>query len=81
MRINEGRTDIETGDLVFVPRWAMHQTVNRGSDELVILAVTDFDLTRRVFLGNHLKTTRMKGVQAPSSDEQRNATAVSRDVA
>jgi oxalate decarboxylase/phosphoglucose isomerase-like protein (cupin superfamily) len=51
--------------MVFVPRWAMHQTRNLGSDELVIMAITDFGLTDRAFLGDHLRTTRQKGTQAP----------------
>ncbi|HKQ70886.1 MAG TPA: iron-containing redox enzyme family protein [Polyangiaceae bacterium] len=65
VRINQGITEVQAGDLAFVPRWAMHQTSNRGGDELVILAVTDFDLMRYAFLGNFLKSARMKGTQAP----------------
>jgi pyrroloquinoline quinone (PQQ) biosynthesis protein C/mannose-6-phosphate isomerase-like protein (cupin superfamily) len=64
IRINESLADIEAGEMAFVPRWALHQTTNRGDDELVILAVTDFGMTRQTFLGNHVRSTRMKGAQA-----------------
>jgi pyrroloquinoline quinone (PQQ) biosynthesis protein C/mannose-6-phosphate isomerase-like protein (cupin superfamily) len=69
VRINDSSADIEAGDIAFVPRWAMHQTINRGDDELVILAVTDFGLTHRTFVGNHLKSTRLKGVQASLAND------------
>jgi len=64
VQVNECSVDIQPGDVVFVPRWAMHQSFNTGDDELLILALTDFSLTERAFLGDHLKTTRMKGAQA-----------------
>lgn len=62
--INDSTLSLEPGDMAFVPRWAMHQTRNVSDAELVILAVTDFTMTQRAFLGNHLRSTRMKGVQA-----------------
>jgi mannose-6-phosphate isomerase-like protein (cupin superfamily) len=43
---------VRAGDTVLVPRWAMHQTQNLGSSELRFLAVTDFNLSRRAFLGD-----------------------------
>ena len=43
----------------------MHQSYNVGDEELVILAMTDFGLTERAYVGNHLKTTRLRGSQAP----------------
>ncbi|MGH8609868.1 MAG: cupin domain-containing protein [Gammaproteobacteria bacterium] len=39
------------GDVVYVPRWALHQTQNTGDGELRILAVTDFGLATRAFVG------------------------------
>jgi gentisate 1,2-dioxygenase len=66
--VDESVVDVAPGDLVFVPRWASHQSFNMSTEELFILALTDFSLTERVFIGDHLKTTRMKGVQAPRAD-------------
>jgi pyrroloquinoline-quinone synthase len=43
---------VRAGDTVLVPRWAMHQTRNLGGGELRFLAVTDFNLSRRAFLGD-----------------------------
>ncbi len=43
---------VRAGDTVLVPRWAMHQTQNLGSGELRFLAVTDFHLSQRAFLGD-----------------------------
>ncbi|MBE7384743.1 MAG: iron-containing redox enzyme family protein [Leptolyngbya sp. SIO1E4] len=51
--------DIEVDDIVFVPRWAVHQVKNTGDTTLVILAITDFGLTSKAFMGNYLKTARM----------------------
>jgi mannose-6-phosphate isomerase-like protein (cupin superfamily) len=66
-RVEVGASSVEVGpgDLVFVPRWAVHQSHNAGDEELFILALTDFGLTERAFIGDHLKTTRLKGTQAP----------------
>jgi pyrroloquinoline quinone (PQQ) biosynthesis protein C/quercetin dioxygenase-like cupin family protein len=43
---------VQPGDTVLVPRWAMHQTQNLGATEMRFLAVTDFNLTQRAFLGD-----------------------------
>jgi len=40
------------GDTVLVPRWSMHQTQNLGATEMRFLAVTDFRLTQRAFVGD-----------------------------
>jgi len=64
VHVNDVVVDIKPGDLVFVPRWAMHQSHNTTGEELLILALTDFSLTERIFVGNHLTSTRMKGTQA-----------------
>jgi quercetin dioxygenase-like cupin family protein len=65
--VNQTAVDVEPGDLVFVPRWAMHQSQNTGDAELTILALTDFGLTERAYVGNQLETTRLKRTQAPRS--------------
>lgn len=65
VHVNDAAMDIQAGDVVFVPRWAMHQSHNTGEEELLILALTDFALTEKAFIGDHLKSTRMKGEQAP----------------
>jgi len=40
------------GDSVLVPRWAVHQTQNLGTIEMRFLAVTDFRLSQRAFIGD-----------------------------
>lgn len=64
VEVNRGSFEVEAGNLVFVPRWAVHQSHSLG-EELLVLALTDFGLTERAFVGNHLKVTRLKGTQAP----------------
>jgi len=57
----DGRVvEVRPGDLVFVPRWSMHQSRNTGSEELIILAIADFGLTGKAYVGDYLKTARMK---------------------
>ena len=53
---------VKPGDFAFIPRWCNHQSVNTGDTELVFLAVADFGLTGKSFVGNYLKTARMKRV-------------------
>jgi quercetin dioxygenase-like cupin family protein len=43
---------VQPGDSVLVPRWSLHQTRNLGATEMRFLAVTDFHLSRRAYLGN-----------------------------
>jgi pyrroloquinoline-quinone synthase len=64
--------EAKAGDTVFVPRWALHQTQNLSSEEMVILAVTDFNLTGKVFVGDYEKTARMK---RKSSEQDAEASA------
>jgi quercetin dioxygenase-like cupin family protein/pyrroloquinoline quinone (PQQ) biosynthesis protein C len=52
--------EVAPGDSVFVPRWAMHQSQNKGDTEMAILAITDFYLTGKAFLGDYDSTARMK---------------------
>jgi mannose-6-phosphate isomerase-like protein (cupin superfamily)/pyrroloquinoline quinone (PQQ) biosynthesis protein C len=57
----DGRVvEVRPGDLVFVPRWSMHQSRNTGSGELLLLAIADFGLTGKAYIGDYLKTARMK---------------------
>jgi mannose-6-phosphate isomerase-like protein (cupin superfamily) len=46
---------VTAGDAVFAPRWAMHQTHNTGSSELMLLAITDYNLTHQVYVGAYDK--------------------------
>lgn len=46
---------VEAGDAVFAPRWAMHQTRNTGSSELILLAITDYYLSNQVYVGKYDK--------------------------
>jgi mannose-6-phosphate isomerase-like protein (cupin superfamily) len=46
---------VKPGDAVFAPRWAMHQTRNTGGSELVLLAITDYYLTSKVYVGKYDK--------------------------
>ena len=64
--INEAAIEVAPGDIVFVPRWAMHQSQNLGETEMTILAVTDYGLTGNAYIGSYLKTARM----TPQAEEQ-----------
>jgi len=44
--------EISAGDSVLVPRWALHQTRNTGTSPLRFLAVTDYHLAKRAFVGD-----------------------------
>jgi gentisate 1,2-dioxygenase len=57
--IDDHAVEVTTGDIVLVPRWAMHQSQNHGLTEMVILAVTDFGLTGKAYVGDYNKTARM----------------------
>jgi mannose-6-phosphate isomerase-like protein (cupin superfamily)/pyrroloquinoline quinone (PQQ) biosynthesis protein C len=56
---------VQSGDVAFVPRWVPHCTENLGDEELVILAITDFRLTSKLFVGDPLPATRAKGSETP----------------
>jgi mannose-6-phosphate isomerase-like protein (cupin superfamily)/pyrroloquinoline quinone (PQQ) biosynthesis protein C len=51
VHIGKESADIGPGAMVYVPRWIMHHTENTGAEEMKILAITDYGLTRR-FIGN-----------------------------
>jgi cytochrome P450 len=52
--------ELKQGDAVFVPRWAIHQSQNLGDREMVILAITDYGLTGKAFMGNYYRASRGK---------------------
>lgn len=53
--VGETWVKVKPGDAVFSPRWAIHQTHNTGSEELVLLAITDYYLTSQVYVGKYDK--------------------------
>jgi mannose-6-phosphate isomerase-like protein (cupin superfamily) len=58
--VDEFENPVKPGDFAFIPRWCNHQSVNTGDTDLVFLAVADFGLTGKSFVGNYLKTARLK---------------------
>ena len=50
---------LQEGESIFVPRWAIHQTQNTGAEECIIYAITDFYLTGSALIGNYNSTARM----------------------
>lgn len=59
--------DVKPGDAVFVPRWSLHQSQNLGDGEMTILAITDFHLTGKAFLGDYDSTARLKREKDPAT--------------
>jgi mannose-6-phosphate isomerase-like protein (cupin superfamily)/pyrroloquinoline quinone (PQQ) biosynthesis protein C len=53
VRVGDGFFEIGAGDMAFVPRWALHQTENTGADEMVIIAVTDYNLAAKAYVGEY----------------------------
>ena len=59
VRVGETVNPVKAGGVAFVPRWIFHQTRNTSAtEELVILAITDFGFTSAV-LGDYDKRTRL----------------------
>lgn len=72
LRIGEHTLPLKAGDVACVPRWLVHQSRNTSaSEELQLLAITDFGLTSAV-LGDYDQRTRLKsgGADALESAEQ-----------
>lgn len=44
--------EIARGDSLLVPRWALHQTTNTGETPLELIAITDYQLTKRAYVGD-----------------------------
>ncbi len=53
--VGETWVKVKPGDAVFSPRWAIHQTHNTGTEELVLIAITDYYLTSQVYVGKYDK--------------------------
>lgn len=60
MLIDDQAVPVHAGDVVFAPRWSLHQSQNTGTTDLVLLAITDFGLTGKAFVGKYLSTARLK---------------------
>src|SRR5262245_39205154 len=73
--INDAAIEVAPGDIVFVPRWATHQSQNLGETEMTILAVTDYGLTGKAYIGSYLKTARM----TPQTEQQAMARAATKN--
>jgi len=58
--VDEFQNEVQAGSFAFIPRWSIHQSVNTGMEDLVFLAVADFGLTGKSFVGNYIKTARLK---------------------
>lgn len=59
VKVGEHWTAVGAGDVAFVPRWIFHQTRNTSTtEELVVLAITDFGFTSAV-LGDYDRRTRL----------------------
>ena len=57
--VGDTRHPVKTGEIAFVPRWYFHQTFNTSeTEDLVVLAITDFGLTGAV-LGDYDRKTRL----------------------
>ncbi len=57
--IGDRRVKAPRGSITYVPRWLFHQSINTGTTELVILAITDFGFTSAV-LGDYDRKQRLK---------------------
>lgn len=56
--LGDERIPAPTGSVTHVPRWIVHQTLNTGATELVVLAITDFGFTRAL-LGDYDRRQRL----------------------
>jgi len=61
VRVGDAFFEVHAGDMAFVPRWALHQTENTGADEMIIVAVTDYNLASAAYIGEYYDSAhRMK---------------------
>jgi hypothetical protein len=58
--VDNYENEVGPGDFALIPRWCVHQSVNLGTEDLVFLAVADFGLTGKSFMGIYSKTARLK---------------------
>ncbi|NVB81962.1 MAG: cupin domain-containing protein [Kofleriaceae bacterium] len=52
VEVDAQTVEVSAGDSVLVPRWALHQTTNTGDVPLQFVAVTDYQLTKRAYVGD-----------------------------
>jgi mannose-6-phosphate isomerase-like protein (cupin superfamily) len=57
--IDDHVLEVSAGDLAFVPRWSLHQTQNLTGGDMIVLAVTDANLTDIAYVGR--QNPRLKG--------------------
>jgi oxalate decarboxylase/phosphoglucose isomerase-like protein (cupin superfamily) len=70
VRVGEGRFQVKAGEVAYVPRWIFHQTTNTSAtQELVVLAITDFGFTSAV-LGDYDKRTRLSEGGADTAERK-----------
>lgn len=67
--LGDQRVAAATGSVTHVPRWVVHQTINTGDTELVVLAITDFGFTSAL-LGDYDRRQRL----AAGGDDATDAT-------
>jgi mannose-6-phosphate isomerase-like protein (cupin superfamily) len=61
VRVGDSLFEVRAGDMAFVPRWALHQTENTGTEEMLIVAVTDYNLAAKAYVGEYYDSAhRMK---------------------
>ncbi|MFM7770687.1 MAG: cupin domain-containing protein [Bacteroidota bacterium] len=60
--VDDHTINVRPGSIVFIPRWSMHQSQNHSNETMIFLAVADFGFTGKTFVGNYLKTARLKEV-------------------
>ena len=58
--IDDKVVPVQPGSIVYIPRWSKHQSQNTSNEEMMFLAVADFGFTGKAFIGNYLKTARLK---------------------
>ncbi|MDB9413553.1 cupin domain-containing protein [Microcystis aeruginosa] len=58
--VDQYENEVEPGTFAVIPRWCVHQSVNLGEEELIFLAIADFGLTGKSFMGNYLHSARLK---------------------
>jgi mannose-6-phosphate isomerase-like protein (cupin superfamily) len=69
VRVGEEVTPVKAGSIAFVPRWIFHQTRNTSTtEELFVLAITDFGFTAAV-LGDYDRRTRLASGGADTKEE------------
>lgn len=67
IEVDEKYVPIRAGDIAFVPRWAMHQSQNTGDTEMRILAITDFGLTGKTYIGDYTNASRLVHTEQASA--------------